>query len=95
MITHDELVLAREALLERTVSFFSAQQDVTGIFLSGSFPAGSADAYFDIDLRIIATSEAQGRLVRGRLGWPTHWGELLFNEWVDGTSIACRISDRS
>jgi predicted nucleotidyltransferase len=83
--THEELVLAREALLERTVSFFAAQQGVTGIFLSGSVPAGSADAYSDIDLRIIATPEVQARLVRGRLSWPTHWGDLLFNEWVDGT----------
>lgn len=85
MITTDELVVAREALLERTVSFFAAQQDVTGIFLSGSLPAGSADAYSDIDLRVIATAEGQARLVSGRLDWPTHWGDLLFNEWVDGT----------
>jgi hypothetical protein len=85
MITHDQLVVAREALLERTVSFFAAQQDVTGIFLSGSLPAGSADAYSDIDLRVIATPEAQARLVRGRLDWPTYWGDLLFNEWVDAT----------
>lgn len=85
MITHEELVLEREAILERTVSFFAAQQDVIGIFLSGSLPAGTADAYSDIDLRIIATPEGQARLVRGRLDWPTHWGDLLFNEWVDGT----------
>lgn len=85
MITHEELVLAREALLGRTVSFFAAQQDVLGIFLSGSLPAGVADAYSDIDLRIIATPEGQARLVTGRLDWPTHWGDLLFNEWVDGT----------
>lgn len=85
MITHDELVLAREALLERTVSFFAAQPDVTGIFLAGSLAAGSADAYSDIDLRVIATPEGQARLVSGRLDWPAQWGDLLFNEWVDGT----------
>jgi predicted nucleotidyltransferase len=80
MITRDELVLARAALLERTVSFFSEQPDVLGIFLAGSLAAGSADAYSDIDLRIIATAEHHARLVAGRLEWPTHWGELLFNE---------------
>src|SRR5215475_8635795 len=85
MITHDELVGARDVLLERTVSFFTARQDVTGIFLSGSLPAGSADAYSDIDLRVIATPEGQARLVSGRLDWPTSWGDLLFNELVDGT----------
>jgi hypothetical protein len=45
MITHEELLLAREALLDRTVSFFALQPEVTGIFLSGSLPAESADAY--------------------------------------------------
>ena len=70
MITHEELVLARDALLERTVSFFAEQPEVIGIFLGGSLPAGSADAYSDIDLRIIATPEGQARLVAGRLEWP-------------------------
>jgi hypothetical protein len=85
MITQTELVEAREALLDRTVSFFAEQRDVIGMFLAGSLPAGSADAYSDIDLRVIATPEGQVRLVDGRLEWPTHWGDLLFNEWLDGT----------
>jgi len=85
MITHEELVLARDALLERTVSFFAEQPDVIGIFLGGSLPAGCADAYSDIDLRIIATPEGQARLVAGRLVWPAHWGDLLFNEWLNGS----------
>jgi hypothetical protein len=85
MITNAELVEARTLLLERTVSFFAAQPDVLGILLAGSLPAGSADAYSDIDLRIIATPEEQVRLLKGRLDWPTQWGDLLFNEWLDGT----------
>jgi len=85
MITHTELIQTRETLLDRTVSFFAQQPDVLGIFLAGSLPAGSADAYSDIDLRIIATPEGQARLVKGRLDWPMHWGDLLFNEWLDGT----------
>lgn len=87
MITHKELTLAREALLRRTVSFFEGQPDVVGIWLAGSIPAGSADAYSDIDLRIIATPEGQARLVSGRLDWPAQWGDLLFNEWVDGMPL--------
>lgn len=85
MISHQEIVHARQAVLRQTVSFFAAQPDVLGIFLAGSLAAGSADAYSDIDLRIIATPEAQQRLLAGRLEWPTHWGDLLFNEWLDGT----------
>lgn len=85
MITNAELVQARTLLLERTVSFFAERPDVLGIFLAGSLPAGSADAYSDIDLRIIATPEEQVRLLQGRLDWPRQWGDLLFNEWLDGT----------
>jgi hypothetical protein len=85
MITHTELAQSREKLLERAVSFFGSQSDVSGIFLAGSLPAGSADAYSDIDLRIIATLEGQTRLLAGRLEWPAQWGDLLFNEWLDGT----------
>jgi hypothetical protein len=66
------------------------QPDVLGVFLAGSLPAGSADPYSDIDLRILAGDEAQRRLVQGRLDWPKTWGELLFNEWLDGTQhCAC------
>ena len=85
MITHAELVRARGALLDRTVAFFAERPAVVGVFIAGSLPAGSADAYSDIDLRVIATPEEQVRLVEGRLEWPTHWGDLLFNEWLDGT----------
>jgi hypothetical protein len=85
MITHAELVEARTRLLECAVSFFAAQPDVVGLFLAGSLPAGSADAYSDIDLRVIASPEGQARLVAGRLEWPSQWGDLLFNEWLEGT----------
>jgi predicted nucleotidyltransferase len=85
VITHRELVQARERLLEQAVSFFTSHPDPIGIFLAGSLAAGSGDAYSDIDLRIIAPPEGQARLVEGRLEWPAHWGDLLFNEWLDGT----------
>lgn len=85
MITHSELVQARETLLDRTVSFFAKRPDVIGIFLAGSLAAESADAYSDIDLRVIATVDEQVRLVAGRLDWPAQWGDLLFNEWLEGT----------
>lgn len=83
-ISHQELVQARQTLLERTVAFFTEQQDVIGVLLAGSIPAGSADAYSDIDLRVIATLEGQARLRSGRLDWPAQWGDLLFNEWLEG-----------
>ncbi len=42
MITHSDIVRARESLLERAVAFFTAQDDVLGIFLSGSMAAGTS-----------------------------------------------------
>jgi predicted nucleotidyltransferase len=84
VITHEEILQARDRLLDRAVAFFVDEPGVTGIFLAGSIPAGSADAYSDIDLRVIATPDAQTRLLAGRLEWPAQWGDLLFNEWLDG-----------
>jgi hypothetical protein len=44
-IGHDELIQARAALLERIVAFFAEQPNVIGIFLAGSIPAGTDNAY--------------------------------------------------
>jgi hypothetical protein len=95
MITQRELVLARDTLLERTVSFFAEQPDVTGIFLAGSLPAGCADAYSDIDLRIIATTVGQRRLVA--VGWIGQRTGETCSSTSSSTerSIASRIFDRS
>lgn len=86
MILQHELVLAREALLKQTAAYFTSRPGVLGIVVAGSLPAGTADAYSDIDLRIVATPEEQLRLVAGRLEAPSHWGDLLFNEWLEGTT---------
>jgi predicted nucleotidyltransferase len=87
MITHSDIVQARKTLLERTVAFFTAQDDVLGIFLGGSIAAGTSDTYSDIDLRVIATPEGQARLLAGRLEWPAQWGDFLFNEWLIETQV--------
>jgi predicted nucleotidyltransferase len=84
MISRQELIESREALLARTVAYFSARPDVVGAFVAGSIPAGSADAYSDIDLRVVATPEGHIGLVADRLETPAHWGDLLFNEWHEG-----------
>lgn len=78
---------AREEMLERVVEFFSTQQGVVGLLLVGSIPNGSADAYSDIDLRVFTTPETHADFVNKRLETPLQWGELLFNEWRDGTEV--------
>lgn len=83
----EEILRAREELLERVVEFFSSQHGTVGVLLAGSIPNGSDDAYSDIDLRVFTTAESHAKFVENRLENPHNWGELLFNEWVDGTEV--------
>ncbi len=78
---------ARENLLEIVVEFFSQQNGVVGVLLAGSIPNGSDDAYSDIDLRVFTTPESHTEFVERRFETPNKWGELLFNEWTDGTEV--------
>jgi hypothetical protein len=85
MISRDEIVRARDAALQAAVRYLSARSEVVGVFVAGSLPAGTADAYSDIDLRVITTPEGHSTLLAARLVSPSHWGDLLFSEWMDGT----------
>jgi len=79
------LIAARDNLLGTAVGFFSADPAVMGIFLGGSIAAGSADAYSDIDLRLVVTTDRHGYYVNQRREIPKQWPGFLFNEWVPGT----------
>lgn len=83
MISHREIEKARDEVLDRAISYFAELPDVVGVWLGGSLPAGSSDAYSDIDLKVIAPPDEQARLVAARLEMGAHWGDLLFNEWLD------------
>ncbi|EDX82331.1 hypothetical protein S7335_888 [Synechococcus sp. PCC 7335] len=85
MISQQQLVLERDQLLQRVSAYFSKQQDVVGAFVAGSIPNGSADAYSDIDLRVVATPAGQERLIIEKFDMPALWGDWLFNEWRSGT----------
>lgn len=78
---HD-LESARNELLAIAVSRFEADPDVLGIFLGGSIAAGSADAYSDIDLRVIVKPEWHLHFMEQRREIPKQWPGFLFNEWV-------------
>jgi len=81
----DILIRARENLLREVAAYFSADSAVLGIFLGGSLAAGTADAFSDIDLRVVVTSEEHERFVANRLEIPKQWSGFLFNEWMEGT----------
>jgi len=80
----DVLIQARENLLREAVNCLSADSAVLGLFLGGSLAAGTADAFSDIDLRVVVTPDEHERFVANRLEIPKHWTGFLFNEWMPG-----------
>ncbi len=83
---NDMLVQERERLLSNVTDYYIRDPAAVGIFLGGSVPAGNADAYSDIDLRVVVTSDEHARFVANRLEIPKKWDGFLFNEWVEGTA---------
>jgi hypothetical protein len=78
------LIAARERLLSVACEHFASDSNVIGVFLSGSLAADSADAYSDIDLRVVVTSEKHAEFVARRREIPKGWPGFLFNEWMPG-----------
>lgn len=79
------LTTARNELLDTALRHFSHDPDVIGIFLGGSLAAGSADAYSDIDLRVVARPDRHSFYVDRRKEIPKQWPGFLFNEWMPGS----------
>jgi hypothetical protein len=84
-IKSDDLESARSDLLATAIDWFKKEPNVVGIFLGGSVAAGSADAYSDIDLRIVAEPEHHLHYVDKRREIPAQWPGFLFNEWLPNT----------
>jgi predicted nucleotidyltransferase len=82
------LVTARERLLETADGYFAREPGVVAVYLGGSLPAGTADAYSDIDLRVVVEADRHKDFVRRRLEIPRRWDGFLFNEWLEG-AIHC------
>lgn len=80
--THEEIESARAALLRTALDHFSAVPGVEGVFVAGSLAAGSADAFSDIDLRVVSAQDEHAQLVSRRQKTPAQWPGFLFNEWV-------------
>ena len=81
-----ELVAGRERLLATAVNRFTHAPAVVGLFLGGSLASGTADAWSDIDLRMVVRPERHAGFVERRLDIPRAWDGFLFNEWLDGAS---------
>jgi predicted nucleotidyltransferase len=79
-----KLTQARDRLLRDFVDLFSSDPAVVGIFAAGSVAAGNADAWSDIDLRVLVPHEKHAFFVNQRRDIPKKVGGFLFNEWLHG-----------
>jgi hypothetical protein len=82
------LIEARDRLLRDFVGLFSSDPAVVGLFAGGSVAAGNADAWSDIDLRVLVPHEKHDAFVRQRRDIPRKIDGFLFNEWLHG-AIHC------
>ena len=82
----ETLVAARDRLLATAKLYFAGQAGVVGIYLGGSLPAATADAYSDIDLRVVVEANVHQDFVDRRLDIPRSWDGFLFNEWLEGAN---------
>jgi hypothetical protein len=80
----DRLVAGRAALLATASAAFVGRTDVLGLFVAGSVAAGTADAWSDIDLRVVVTPDSHPWFVENRRDIPARWPGFLFNEWLPG-----------
>lgn len=80
----EKLTAGRDRLLASALEHFSSDPRVLGIFLGGSLAAGTADAYSDIDMRVVVTADTHLWFVANRREIPKPWPGFLFNEWVPG-----------
>ena len=71
-------VAERERTLGRMIAYFRAAAGTKGIFLAGSLAAGTADAYSDIDFRVVIAPEEYAARLAERAQAAAEWGSLLF-----------------
>lgn len=84
-----ELVRGRDALLARATEHFRADDSTLAMFLAGSLADGTADAWSDVDLRVVTANEAFERVVAARRSAAQTWGEWLFDVWDQARPNFC------
>jgi hypothetical protein len=72
----------RSQILSRSTEVLGAIPSVDALFLSGSLVEGTADAYSDIDLRVVVQDHGYSDLLSRRSVLPCDWGPFLFHQTV-------------
>jgi predicted nucleotidyltransferase len=97
---------ALRVIVERFVAACQADERVVAAFLVGSYARGTADAYSDLDLRLVIADEAYQDFVAGRaafgrsLGAPAFLEDFDFPDYVflifpDGAEVELALSRES
>ncbi|WP_099157507.1 nucleotidyltransferase domain-containing protein [Virgibacillus ndiopensis] len=82
-----ELPKHRSKLLENALNDLSNDENVLGIYQSGSLAKGNFDNYSDIDLHIIVTPETKRDFIKNKRDRSKKWGDVLFNEGSNTSSV--------
>lgn len=72
----------RSQILSRSTEALGATPSVDALFLAGSLAEGTADAYSDIDLRVVVQDHGYSDLLARRSVLPCDWGPFLFHQTV-------------
>jgi predicted nucleotidyltransferase len=70
-------------IVERFIAACRADERIVAAFLVGSYARGTADAYSDLDLRLVIADEAYPDFVAGRAAFGRSLGEPAFLEDFD------------
>ena len=95
-----------QKIVDRFVAVCLADSRILAAFLGGSYAAGTADAYSDLDLFLLTTDEAYEAFLDDKntfiqqLGEPLFledWGAAHYNTFVlaDGTEGECHTAYRN
>jgi predicted nucleotidyltransferase len=82
------LPTAQEAVLERFITICRQDERFVVAILSGSNAQGKADAFSDLDLGLITTSEAYEAFIAKKGEFIQQLGEMLFFEDFDNPNMA-------
>ena len=80
----DPAIATRRAFIERFTTLCADDERIVAAFLSGSYAAGTADKYSDVDLLLVAADDAYERLFEDRWKLLGKLGELVLAEDFDG-----------
>jgi hypothetical protein len=76
-------------LLARATEHFRADHSTLAIFLAGSLADGTADAWSDVDMRVVTASTDFVRVLAARRSAAQTWGDWLFDVWDEAHPSYC------